>query len=362
MAGLILRRARAPWSASDGRTIALVLLALVAATAATVPGAHAHTTALRETLKALEYAAAFVAAWSAAGAGGGAGRALGVAAAAVTAGVAIAALHDVAVPQSGLWFEGRAYLRIAGPLEGPNQLASWIGLVLPVVAAEVPGAWAAAAAAAGAGLLATTLSRAGSVQVALALAALAARVRPARRACAAAAAAFVLALAGYTFALHSGAGIAHIGSLAESVDAGGTGSRAILWSAALRMWRAHPVLGVGAGNFETELPAYGAPPRVRTHANSLYLEAFADGGIVLGAATIVAALLPPLLLLRSGSARCALPFAAGAAGLALAVHGLLDDVTFFTKVGQCWWTIAGVAAAAGSSAPSTTPGTRYPRT
>jgi O-antigen ligase len=159
---------------------------------------------------------------------------------------------------------------------------------------------------------------------------------------------------------HSSGGLSRVASLGESADAGGTGTRPILWHAALAMARAHPLLGVGAGNFELLLQRYGAPPGVRTQANSLYLEAAADGGVVLLLATVLAALVPPLVLVRARGARFAL--AIGIAGLALAAHGLIDDVTFYTKVGQLWWVLAGVAAASvgggSTSSPSNTPGTR----
>ncbi|GAC1425438.1 MAG: hypothetical protein NVSMB64_32410 [Candidatus Velthaea sp.] len=146
-----------------------------------------------------------------------------------------------------------------------------------------------------------------------------------------------------------------------AAHAGGVGTRGDLWSAAIRMFRSHPLLGVGAGNYEYVLQRYGAPAGVRTHANSLYLEALADGGIVLATATAIAAWLPPLRLLVAD------PFvrAIGIAGVALAVHGIVDDVTFYTKVGEWWWLFAGYGtgcAMRATSAPSVAFGARYART
>jgi len=333
---------------------------VIVCTAATIPVAHAKAPALRETLKAVEYALVFLVAWSAArddrpGAARWFGRSCGLALAAV----ALDALADYARPESVLRAGGHTIVRIAGALEGPNQFAAWIGLALPVAVAEIEAVVALGALVALAGAaLALTLSRGGAAQSAAALAgALLARGERRPRALALAAA-FALAFAVALGALVAASGGA--GALFRSSDdAGGTGSRAILWSAALAMGRAHPLLGVGAGNFELELPRYGAPPRVRTQANSLYLEALADGGIVLLGATLFAALAPPLVLVRARGRPLVL--AAGVAGFALAAHGLVDDVTFFTKVGQLWWLIAGVAAACAApsrSSPSTTPGTR----
>ncbi len=345
------------------RLALLALGALILTTAATIPLADARAPAVRETLKAVEYALVFVVAWCAARGERDAPRLLGAACGATLVLVALDALRDYARPESALRLGTQTIVRIAGHLEGPNQLAAWIGLALPAAVAGIESAVALGAIVAIAGAtLALTISRGGAAQTIVAFAgALFARAAPRGERAALAAAfalAFALALGGLAAELRSAGALFH-----TSDDLGGTGSRAILWPAAVAMARAHPLLGVGAGNFELELPRYGAPPRVRTHANSLYLEAAADGGIVLLLGTLAAALIPPLALLRARGAPLAL--AAAIAGLALAAHGLIDDVTFYTKVGQLWWLIAGVAAAsagASRSAPSTVPGTRYART
>jgi O-antigen ligase len=134
-------------------------------------------------------------------------------------------------------------------------------------------------------------------------------------------------------------------SLEESAYAGGVGDRHALWQAALRMWRAHPLLGVGAGNYELELDAYGAPG-IRTHANSWFLQSLAEGGLALFAATI--ALLATILWsfgrrLRSGSPWVVAAFAAS---VALTLHQIADYLVFYPKVGGAWWLLLGVAAAA----------------
>jgi O-antigen ligase len=362
LVGLIARGATAWPRGRAAAATPVVLALLVLATAATIPHAAFRAPAVRETLKALEYAAAFAVAWWAARGQRDAVRPLAAACGLAVIIVALAALRDFVQPQSGVWFDGTAIVRLAGPLEGPNQFAAWLGLALPAALVGI-GTWSAllAVSLVGGAAVALTLSRGGIAQTVIAIAgAVWARGREGRRLLAAAALAAVLALTGLALWTHSSAGLSHVGSFAQSVDAGGTGTRPILWHAALAMARAHPLLGVGAGNFELLLQRYGAPPGVRTQANSLYLEAAADGGVVLLLATVLAALVPPLVLVRSRGAPFAL--AIGIAGLALAAHGLIDDVTFYTKVGQLWWVLAGVAVASvgggSTSSPSSAPGTR----
>src|SRR5581483_5443260 len=130
-------------------------------------------------------------------------------------------------------------------------------------------------------------------------------------------------------------------SLQPSLYAGGVGNRSELWAAAWRMWRTHPILGIGAGNFELELPRYGVYG-VRTHANSWYLQSLAEGGIVLFTATLtlVAASIgvfvrrPAIARLRTGSPWV---LAAVAAGVALALHQVVDYLVFYPKVAAAWW-------------------------
>ena len=65
----------------------------------------------------------------------------------------------------------------------------------------------------------------------------------------------------------------------------GVGDRSELWRAARFFFFHHPILGIGAGNSRLELTQAGLPG-VRTPANNWYLQAAAEGGVVLLGATI----------------------------------------------------------------------------
>jgi O-antigen ligase len=132
---------------------------------------------------------------------------------------------------------------------------------------------------------------------------------------------------------------------ASDIDtASGLGSRDELWTAAIAFWRAHPILGIGAGNFELELPQAGLPG-VRTHANSLYLRTLAEGGILLFGATL-ASIVAAIRTFYVRAPKDALFVGIGAATIALAVHQLVDFLTFFPKVGGFWWLWLGIASGA----------------
>ena len=110
------------------------------------------------------------------------------------------------------------------------------------------------------------------------------------------------------------------------------------------MWMRHPLLGVGAGNYELELPFYGVLG-VRTHANSWYLQSLAEGGALLFAATL--AILATIAAAFAGALRRS-PWILGAtaASLAICLHQITDYLVFFPKVGMTWWLLLGIAAAA----------------
>src|SRR5208337_1938667 len=75
-----------------------------------------------------------------------------------------------------------------------------------------------------------------------------------------------------------------LGSVAyvNSAWAAGAGSRKSMAFDALRMWRDHPVLGVGLGDFATAYPPYQSFPSDfwMDHAHNDYAEAVAETGLV----------------------------------------------------------------------------------
>jgi O-antigen ligase len=332
--------------------IAIALVALVVLTGITIAQAAHPDAVVRETFKAAQYAGlALVAflAWR----NDPDERPIRYALAATTAVVAVVALaQEYSGAPSVLRAGNDLVPRIAGALEGPNQLAGFLGLALPLAFAftlsrtVLPGE--APAIALGLVALIFTLSRGGT---------------------AAALAGIVLAVAGsplgnfrrlipiafltgfLAFDLLAATGVArghawsalfsHMLSASESAQPGGVGRRSELWQAALVLWNEHPWLGIGAGNYEYAVGSL--VPGVRTHANNAYLQALAEGGIPLAAAT-AAALLAPLVLFARDARKSSLILGALASCTAFALHQGVDDLLFFPKVGGLFFIIVGLAA------------------
>lgn len=328
------------------------------ASALTVVDAAHRGPAIRETLKVVEYGAVFVAAFCCHRVDPDDAPLVNATALAAIVVAATALAQEIVGAPSGLYIGAAIVPRIAGVLEGPNQLSAYCEIAVAAL-----GAWAlvrpstALRVALFSIVCADVLSfsRAGLFGLAVVTALLVVvagnaawrALRPALYGLGAG----LLGSAGWAAYAHT-PGVLRV-SLQPSLYAGGVGNRSELWTAALRMWRDHPLLGVGAGNFELELPRYGVFG-VRTHANSWYLQALAEGGVVLLAATvalvtaIVAAFDGRELLarLRSGSPWV---LAALAATLALALHQVVDLLVFYPKVGGAWWLLVGIAAAARSA-------------
>lgn len=340
------------------RGIALAGLAVAAATALSIVHAAHRGPVLRETLKALEYLALFATVIVATRADPRTRcSAYAFAGAVIVVGL-LALRQEWSGAQSGLWFHDHPIPRIAGPLEGPNQLAGYLGIALSAVLASrltrKRAPFHDGAIGIGAASLVLTISRTGLACGALSLGivALLSRSRAPRRAPllafggGAIFGVLILALAGYE-ATHSSAGFHLLGrfsDVAEAEKPGSVGTRSQLWRAALLLWHRSPLVGIGAGNFELELPSVGYP-QLRTHANSLYLQALAEGGVILLAATLALTFFSIWTFAR-GPFRLPLVTAAFAASIGFAIHQIFDLLVFFPKVGDLFWIVLGLGAAA----------------
>jgi hypothetical protein len=237
--------------------------------------------------------------------------------------------------------------RIAGALEGPNQLAGYLDVAIPVLVARTiihrdRVLLAVLALAIVVDLL--TFSRAGIVGAALGVATVLIVLRPPGRVTWR----FIgLAAAigglGVVIALRAGVPPGYF-SLEQPPQPGDhLANRAQLWQAALALWHTSPLLGIGAGNYEFELARAGLAG-VRTHANSIYLQSLAEGGVVGMLATVSLFFVTAITLARSAVRR---PIVVGALGatVALASHQIFDDLFFFPKVASAYWLVTGVAIA-----------------
>jgi O-antigen ligase len=323
------------------RTFLIAAGCLIAASALSILQAGSHGAAARETLKLVEYALAFLTAYLCFKLDP-ADEPVRLAIAAVVSIVALGALaQEFGDAPSVVHFNNSVVPRIAGTLEGPNQLAGYLEIGIALLAAFVCARprWEFSVAlglAAFADIL--TYSRFGLTGAAIAIAIVAIVYRRAALGLVAPLVAAALAGAGTTVGW---AESAHVG--AGTIYAGGVGPRSDLWRAAVTLWREHPIFGVGAGNFELDLPGVGLSG-VRTHANSLYLQALVEGGIPLILATLYFVWTSIASFVRRASAS---PFvcAALAASIALALHQTVDDVVFYPKVGEMWWIVLAIGAA-----------------
>jgi hypothetical protein len=345
--GLVIHHASLrPLRARSSLPLLSGAIAIAVATALTaIPGVYIDAVA-RETLKAFEYLGLFCVAVVARGADDD-DRPVWYALFATTTLVCLGAIiQEFTIAPSGVMIGGRVIARIAGPLEGPNQLAGFLDIALPLLGARALRDRDRIASGVFFLALVTdvlTLSRAGAIGAIVGIATVVfffATPRTRRPLAIGAAAVGTIA----SVALARAGILLRLFSASDVDTASGLGSRGELWHAAIGFWRANPILGIGAGNFELDLPQVGILG-VRTHANSLYLQSLAEGGVVLFAATvwtIVAAV--RTLLVRAP--REALFVGVGAATLALATHQIFDFLTFFTKVGGFWWLWLGIATGA----------------
>ncbi len=130
-----------------------------------------------------------------------------------------------------------------------------------------------------------------------------------------------------------------------------TVARRDLWRAALRMWQAHPLLGVGPDNFRHLYGQYLGLPAwdERVSANNLYLELLATLGL-LGCAAFGWLLLATLrrvpARLRHPAPRTRLlTLALSSALAAMLLHGLLDYFFGTTSLALLFWMVLGLLGA-----------------
>ncbi|MDB5029103.1 MAG: O-antigen polymerase [Candidatus Eremiobacteraeota bacterium] len=250
---------------------------------------------------------------------------------------------------SGLFLHGQEIVipRIAGVLEGPNQLAGYLDVALPVLVARAlvhrdRRLLLVIALAAITDLL--TISRSGIVGATIGVVVVLLVLRPFGSAAwrVAGGVALVIAL-GIGLALRAGVPPGYFSLDQATQAADHLANRSQLWHAAIELWKTSPVVGVGAGNYELDLAQVGLTG-VRTHANSIYLQSLAEGGVVGLLATIALFVVTIVTLARSHVRR---PLVVGALGatIALASHQIFDDLFFFPKVASAYWLVVGVAVA-----------------
>ena len=262
--------------------------------------------------------------------------------------VCVSALAEYALgAHSGLAVSGHSLPRIAGALEGPNQLAGYLDVALPVLVARALVHRDRVLT--GVILLATitdvlTISRSGVVGAAVGVVVVLLVLRPfSSAAWRFGGLMLVIAALGIALALRAGVPTGYFTLDQATQSADHLGNRSQLWRAAVALWRTSPVVGVGAGNYELDLGEVGLRG-VRTHANSIYLQSLAETGVVGLTATVALFAVTIVILGRSGVRRPLVVGALGAA-VALASHQVLDDLFFFPKVASAYWLVVGVAIA-----------------
>jgi hypothetical protein len=123
---------------------------------------------------------------------------------------------------------------------------------------------------------------------------------------------------------------------ATTVDSRARPARAVrpgrltLWTAAVHMVEAHPLLGVGPDNFRLLYGTYAGLPNAdtRTHSNNMYLEILAGGGLLTAVAFAWLVWTSAGIFTRIGGAG-PIPSAIAAAGAAIGIHGLVDSFLSF---------------------------------
>lgn len=325
------------------RLVLFACLAVAGAAALSIVVADYRWPATREMLKALEYFGTFVVAAIAFSEDPNSKVIVRSCFAAAIIVSLLALAQEIVGSPTALMNAGHVVARISGPLEGPNQLSGYLGLLLPIMAVQCATNrrdilyWIILAIVTIADFL--TFSRAGVasglIGVGVSLAVLG--VSNARM--------WLLVIGlpvvlGAAAAVFSGGSISRFFSGGSHLGTEGLGTRRELWSAAIHLWRQHPILGIGGDNYEFELARAGYP-ELRTHPNSQFLQALVEEGLP-GLAAFTWATVQPFFTLWSLRKD---PLIAGILGacLALGLHQIVDSMSFFPKVGGLLWLLVGVA-------------------
>ena len=315
-------------------------------------GALFHGAAMREILKAAEYLATFVIVYLAYRADPSE-RVIRVTLVLLTIVVAAVAFAQplFRIGETEM-IAGFDLPRIAGPLEGPNQFAGFLGVVIPVMFAFAllrERFWLERFAI-GFGTIACfmTFSRGGLASLIIAMAiALAVRYLPLRqkRLITASGILLFVVILGLAFGVFSS--VLHgkvqllFGLSGATAFNGGLGSRVDLWHGAYALWRSHPLFGIGPGNFELEIGRF--VPGARTHANSEFFQVLVEQGLAGLGAVLVVTIAPVMSYVKR--LRYPLAFGACMASIAMGFHQIVDCMWLYPKVGVMWWLVLGIAAA-----------------
>jgi O-antigen ligase len=261
-----------------------------------------------------------------------------------------------------------------GPYVNRDHFAGLMEMLIPVAVLYIAGrhgrfslpalVWRVSAATLAFASLLLSGSRGGllalSAEIVIAMSVLGragARTRERRRLAMAAAITFVAGVMLFAY-VDPGWVAKRLGSVAyvDTAWADWAGSRKSMALDALRMWRDHPVLGVGLGDFETAYPRYQSFPSDDwiDHAHNDYVEAVAETGLV-GAVLILSAL---AFFLRLAFRDWGLPFRSQAGwirlGAAIGCCGMLAhsfwDFNLHIPANAAWFAVlAGIATTARAS-------------
>ena len=290
---------------------------------------------------------------------------------AALAGTAVSAAAAVLQRLALLPPEAHPFWRLTGRLSGgaadPNSLGLLCGIALVVAAGRWIDARRRGLAAAGVALFAGGLllsgSRSGLLVAGGSLVLLLILRRRARSARIVGLAAAALAVLGLAVLLTSGTPGTLGGRLAATFDGSQSvvaraSARPVLWKAAVRLFREHPLEGGGMGVFTWRLPdllrAEGVRWKMRDNPGSAYFQALAETGLLGLAVTLVfAAALARAALSRvekepadAVASACALAALAFLGALAVGSHWLGPDA------GLLFFLVAAVAAPSASHGPA----------